>query len=159
MADPLTAIGAAASILQLVQIISKGLVTLRNAVIATKDVYDKISAVLNQVEQLSHPISLIQQYVESRPADIEHKLRIVISNVTTSCVASLETIRSKLPEPSKFGRSRHKLHAAIKVWRHDQELEQASRQVDGYLQNLTLILAVLNMCVLCATKTLTCCKY
>ncbi|KAJ4392288.1 hypothetical protein N0V93_005913 [Gnomoniopsis smithogilvyi] len=129
MTDPITVIGATTNIIQLVQVISNGLLTLRNAVKATRDVYDEVQAILNRIEQLRNPILAIQQYIKSRPTDDDSELNIVLAKVTTSCLLSLEIIQSKLP---KVGRSHQKVGAAIRLWINDRDIQQARRHVDGF---------------------------
>lgn len=147
MPDPLTIIGAAASLVQLVQAIAKGLLNLRNAVKAIKDVHDKIQALSTQIEQITQPIVFIQSYMKIRPVDIGYELFLVIDNVTTSCRTCLEKFQSQIPAPPKTGRSHHKIVAAIRTWINNHDLEETRRHIDGYVQNLTLIMAVLNLCV------------
>lgn len=147
MTDPFTIIGTAASLVQLVQGVAKGLLNLRNAIKAVKDVHDKIQALSNQIQQITHPIVFIQTYMKTRPADIGYELFIVIDNVTKSCHACLEKFQSRLPVPPKAGRSHHKIDAAIRIWINNHDLEETRRHIDGYVQNLSLIMAVLNLCV------------
>ncbi|KAJ4419073.1 hypothetical protein N0V82_005196 [Gnomoniopsis sp. IMI 355080] len=142
MVDPLTGVGVTSSIIQLVQAISCGLLALRNAVRATKDVHNEIQVMLEQLEQLKSPVLAIQQYIERQPTNDESELNIVIARVTTNCLGSLETIQAKLP---KVGRRHQRLAAAIKKWINERDIQQAKRHVDGYLQNLGLILPLLNL--------------
>lgn len=147
MTDPITVIGTAASLVQLVQAVAKGLLNLRNAVKAVRDVQDKIQALSNQIQQISHPIVFIHSYIKARPADIGCELLVVIDDVTTNCYACLEKFQSQLPMPPKAGRSHQKIDAAIRIWINNKELEETRRHIDGYAQNLSLIMAVLNLCV------------
>lgn len=142
MVDPLTVVGVTSSIIQMVQAISSGLLALKNAVRATRDVHNEIQVMVDQVEQLKSPILAIQQYIERRPTDDESELSIVIARVTTNCLGSLETIQSKLP---RVGKRHQRLRAAIRKWINDRDIQQAKRHLDGYLQNLGLILPLLNL--------------
>lgn len=149
MADPFTIIGTAASLVQLVQAVAKGLLNLRNAVKSIKDVHDKIQALSNQIQQITHPILSIQSYIKNRPADIGYELFVVIDDVTQSCHACLKKFQSHLPAPPKSGRSHQKIDAAIRIWINNHDLEETRRHIGGYVQNLGLIMAVLNLCVAC----------
>lgn len=147
MTDPFTIIGTTASLVQLVQAVAKGLLTLRNAAKAVRDVQDKIQTLSNQIQQIHHPIVSIQSYIKARPTDIGYELYVVIDDVTKSCHACLEKFHSQLPLPPKAGRSHQKLDAAIRIWINDNDLEETRRHIDGYMQNLSLIMAVLNLYV------------
>lgn len=147
MSDPFTIIGTTASLVQLVHAVAKGLLTLRNAVKAVRDVQDKIHTLSNQIEQINPPIVFIQAYIKARPADIGSELFVVIDDVTKSCHACLEKFQSQIPVAPKTGRSHQKLDAAIRIWINNNDLEETRRHIDGYIQNLSLIMAVLNLYV------------
>lgn len=137
-------IGTAASIIQLIGALSKGLTTLRNAYVAIRDVRKRIEEILFRVTSLAVPIQYIQHYIQSRSANVQSELHDVIGDVTTSCLVSLRIIQEKLPVVGTLTR---RMETAVRMWMIDREIEEASKHIDGSLQNLRLILQVLNMYV------------
>lgn len=140
-------IGTAASILQLVGSLAKGLEVIRNTYVAIRDVHKRVEELQNNVSQVGLLILAIQKYIESgRLAKFDSELQFhdVISDVTKCCLTSLKTIQKGLPAlPGPTDRA----ITAIKLWMQNEENEQARKHIQGALQNLELILDLLQLYV------------
>lgn len=146
MTDPVSVIGAAASILQLVGSFSHGLKTLRNAVAAIRDIDATLEKMETKMQLLKTPMSVINSYIVSRaanPNELDFELHDIVLKLTRSCYTALNSLEAKLPAVSRSTRTQ--VAAAAKLWINGRDFEQATKEIDGHIQNLTFIVNLLNL--------------
>lgn len=148
MVDPLTVIGAAASVLQIAATLCQGLKTLRDAAMAPKDISAKLDRMKGKVQQMSVPMSAIKDYIEARSVQIpnESELHVVILELSKRCDDCLRTLKSRLPAVPRGPRSLPKQVAtAFHHWLREGDFKQTEKDIDGHIQNLTSIMTFLNL--------------
>ncbi|ROW04802.1 hypothetical protein VMCG_04779 [Cytospora schulzeri] len=142
MADPLTAIGSAASILQLVETLSKGLRSLRDTVTAIKDAPAVVQHIEEKVQRLEYCFKLVVNLMKQRSSGITDELELhrVIRDVTANCFSSLSVLQDKLPS-----RNAQNIVQAFHLWIDDRAIKQALKHIDEYTKYLSLLIGTLNL--------------
>ncbi|KAK2598745.1 hypothetical protein N8I77_012134 [Diaporthe amygdali] len=142
MPDPLTAIGSASAIVQLIGSLSSGLRTLRDAVAAIKDAPRIVKRMEVKIEHLGRSIRLLEQYFQQRPSKIpfETELYELIQEIAQSCISPLTIIYEKLPS-----RSAKNMNQAFTLWLNDNSITQATNHIDEYIPYLNLLVQTLNL--------------
>lgn len=142
MVDPLSAIGSAASVIQLVANLSKGLRTLRDAVHAVKDAPTAVQHIEDKIHGLGDYFEKINNIIRRRPPGIpdEAELHRVIQDLTVTCHSSLKVLQEKLPR-----RGAGNIGQAFRLWINDRAIKLAVEHVDEYTRYLSLLLHALNL--------------
>lgn len=148
MADPLTAIGSASAIVQLLGGVASGLKTLRNAVVAIKDAPKTVKRLEDKIWNLEQSLRYLEKYFQQRPSRIpypgyETELNELIQEVARSCTEPLTILKDKLPKDL----SKKNVTKAFELWINDNAITQARDQIDEYIPNLNLLIQTLNLLV------------
>lgn len=143
MADPLTAVGSAASIFQLIGSLSKGLRSLRDTVIAIKEAPAFFKHIDDKIHNLENYFNLVNDIIKRRPSGIldESGLHHVIQDLIANCHLSLSVLQERLL-PS---RSSQNMVQAFYLWVNDRTIKQALNHIDEYTTHLHLLLEALNL--------------
>ncbi|KAI7775220.1 hypothetical protein LA080_007135 [Diaporthe eres] len=146
MADPLTAIGSASAIVQLIGGVASGLRTLRNAVVAIKDAPKTVKRLEDKIWNLEQCLKFLEKYFQQRPSKIpypgyETDLNELIQEVARSCTEPLTILKDKLPR----NLSKKNVTKAFELWINDNAITQARDQIDEYIPNLNLLIQTLNL--------------
>lgn len=155
MADPLTAIGSASAIVQLIGGVASGLRTLRNAVVAIKDAPRTVKRLEEKIWHLEQCLKFIEKYFQQRPSNIpfpgyETDLNELIQEVARSCTEPLTILKDKLPT----NLSKKNVTKAFELWINDSAITWARDQIDEYISNLNLLIQTLSLLVLPTIITL-----
>ena len=143
MADPLSAIGAASAIVQLIGGVSSGLKTLHNAVVSIKDAQKTVKRLEDKILHLGQCFKILEKYFQQRPPEIpfEKQLYELIQEIATSCTPPLKILKAKTPTHL----SKKNVVAAFELWINDSAITQANNQIDESIPYLNLLIQTLNL--------------
>lgn len=143
MADPLTAIGSASAIVQLIGGVSSGLRMLKDAAEAIRDAPKAVERLQKNILHLGHCLKVLEQYFQQRPADIpfEKELYELIQEIAISCTAPLKVLQEKTPTRLP----RKNAVTAFNLWLNDKAITQARIQIDEYIPYMNLLIQTLNL--------------
>lgn len=143
MADPLSVIGSASAIVQLIGGVSSGLRTLRNAALAIKDAPRVIKRLEDKIQHLGQCLKMLERYFQQRPATIPYETQLyeLIQDISQSCMEPLEVLEKKTPTHL----SKKNVAAAWDLWLNDNTITQAKTQIDEYIPYLYLLIQTLNL--------------
>lgn len=139
MADTL---GSVAAVLQLVGVVSKGLRSLRDTVIAIRDAPSDVKAIDDKIHLLGYYFNLVETFMQQKPSGIpdESEFRGVIQDLTTNCHCSLSVLQERLPS-----RNAQNIAQAFHLWLNDRSIKQALKHIDEYTKYLSLLIEALNL--------------
>ena len=145
MADPLTAIGSASAIVQLIGGVSSGLRTLRNAVMAIKDAERAVRRLEDKILHLGQCLKMLEKYFQQRPSKIPYETQLyeLIQEIASSCTAPLQILKDKTPAHL----SKKNVTTAFELWLNDSAITQAKNQIDESIPYLNLLIQTLNLYV------------
>lgn len=145
MADPLTIIGAASAIVQLIGGVASGLKALKDAVVAIKDAQRTVRRLEEKIQHLGHCLKMLEKYFEQRPSNLPYEKQIyeLIQEIEKSCTEPLEVLRRKTP--TRLSKKSAATAAAFELWLNDSAITQAKTQIDEYIPYLNLLLQTLNL--------------
>lgn len=143
MADPLTIIGSASAIVQLIGGVASGLKALKDAVVAIKDAPRTVKRLEDKIQHLGHCLRMLEKYFEQRPSKIPYETQLyeLIQEIEKSCTEPLEVLQKKTP----IHLSNKNAAAAFNLWLNDSTIAQAKTQIDEYIPYLNLLLQTLNL--------------
>lgn len=146
MVDPVTAaVGSAASILQLVGNVSKGLRLLRDTVGAIKDAPTVVKHIEENIHMLEDYFNLVNEYMKQTPSGIpdEIELRRVLQDLINNCQSPLSVLQERIS--SHNAKNRHHGVQAFHLWINDRTIKQALNHIYEYRKHLFLLLEALNL--------------
>lgn len=147
MADPLSVIGSASAIVQLIGGVASGLRTLRTAVVAIKDAPRAVKRLEDKIQNLEQCLKFLEKYFQNRPSNIpyEKELNDLIQKFANSCTEPLDVLKDNLPKDSDL--SKKNVTKAFELWINNNAIAQAKDQIDEYIPNLNLLIQTLNLLV------------
>lgn len=145
MADPLSIIGSASAIVQLLGGVASGLKTLKDAVVAIKDAPRTVRRLEDKIQNLGHCLKMLETYFQQRPSKIPYETQLyeLIQEIEKSCTEPLEILKKKTPTRL----SKKNAAAAFNLWLNDSTINQAKTQIDEYIPYLNLLIQTLHLYV------------
>lgn len=145
MADPLSIIGSASAIVQLLGGVASGLKTLKDAVVAIKDAPRTVRRLEDKIQNLGHCLKMLETYFQQRPSKIPYETQLyeLIQEIEKSCTEPLEILKKKTPTRL----SKKNAAAAFNLWLNDNTINQAKTQIDEYIPYLNLLIQTLHLYV------------
>lgn len=145
MADPLSIIGSASAIVQLLGGVASGLKTLKDAVVAIKDAPRTVRRLEDKIQNLGHCLKMLETYFQQRPSKIPYETQLyeLIQEIEKSCTEPLEILKKRTPTRL----SKKNAAAAFNLWLNDSTINQAKTQIDEYIPYLNLLIQTLHLYV------------
>ncbi|KAI3396536.1 hypothetical protein diail_12060 [Diaporthe ilicicola] len=142
MVDPVTAIGAASAVVQLIGALCIGLRTLKDAVVAIKDAQRTLQRIEEKIQHLGRYLRLLEQYFQRRPPKIpfETELHELIQDIADSCQSPLKILYETLPKHTTKN-----VEQAFRLWISNSSITQARKHIDEYIPYLNLLVETLNL--------------
>lgn len=143
MADPLSIIGSASAIVQLLGGVASGLKGLKDAVVAIKDAPRTVRRLEEKIQHLGQCLKMLETYFQQRPSKIPYETQLyeLIQGIEKSCTEPLEVLKRKTPTHL----SKKNAAAAFNLWLNDSTINQAKAQIDDYIPYLTLLIQTLHL--------------
>jgi guanine nucleotide-binding protein G(i) subunit alpha len=159
MADPVSVIGAAGSILGILEVLCKSISTLHELHSRWKEAEFTFINLVSQLTALKAALYKLQEWIDSDIADLHHQLVIDLDVSITCCrmlVGKIDTHLSEMNQGAVFPGARNTLgvESKIKLVFKSGELEDLQKMLERQTNALTLLLTACNWCAPAPTSWL-----
>ncbi|KAF5697330.1 GNA-3 g alpha subunit GNA-3 [Fusarium globosum] len=144
MADPLSIIGTAGAIANIIDVLTKTITTVCDMRQAWKIADLAVFAFENQLSLLKLALFEIQKWTESRSDEQSHQLVMQVDSCVTCCRLLIGKIDSEVSQFEKTVAGGLELGSKLSFLFKTKDMEQIQRMVDQQTHTLTLLLSACN---------------
>ncbi|KAF5530989.1 GNA-3 g alpha subunit GNA-3 [Fusarium mexicanum] len=144
MADPLSIIGTAGAIANIIDVLTKTITTVCDMRQAWKVADLAVFAFENQLNLLKLALFEIQKWTESRSNDQSHQLVMQVDSCVTCCRLLIGKIDGEVSQFQKTTAGDLELGSKLSFLFKTKDMEQIQRMVDQQTHTLTLLLSACN---------------
>lgn len=144
MADPLSIIGTAGAIANIIDVLTKTITTVCDMRQAWKVADLAVFAFENQLSLLKFALFEIQKWTESRSDEQSHQLVMQVDSCVTCCRLLIGKIDSEVSQFQKTVAGGLELGSKLSFLFKTKDMEQIQRMVDQQTHTLTLLLSACN---------------
>ncbi|KAF5611414.1 GNA-3 g alpha subunit GNA-3 [Fusarium subglutinans] len=144
MADPLSIIGTAGAIANIIDVLTKTISTVCDMRQAWKVADLAVFAFENQLNLLKLALFEIQKWTESRSSEQSHQLVMQVDSCVTCCRLLIGKIDSEVSQFQKTAAGGLELGSRLSFLFKTKDMEQIQRMVDQQTHTLTLLLSACN---------------
>ncbi|KAF5628127.1 GNA-3 g alpha subunit GNA-3 [Fusarium tjaetaba] len=144
MADPLSIIGTAGAIANIIDVLTKTITTVCDMRQAWKIADLSVFAFENQLNLLKFALFEIQKWTESRSSEQSHQLVMQVDSCVTCCRLLIGKIDGEVSQFQKNVAGDLELGSKLSFLFKTKDMEQIQRMVDQQTHTLTLLLTACN---------------
>nr|RBQ96769.1 hypothetical protein FVER53263_20490 [Fusarium verticillioides] len=144
MADPLSIIGTAGAIANIIDVLTKTITTVCDMRHAWKIADLSVFAFENQLSLLKFALFEIQKWTESRSCEQSHQLVMQVDSCVTCCRLLIGKIDGEVSQFQKTTAGDLELGSKLSFLFKTKDMEQIQRMVDQQTHTLTLLLSACN---------------
>ncbi|RKK94334.1 hypothetical protein BFJ71_g8985 [Fusarium oxysporum] len=144
MADPLSIIGTAGAVANIIDVLTKTITTVCDMRQAWKTADLTILAFENQLNLLKFSLCEIQKWAESKVDDQSHQLVMQVDSCVTCCRLLISKIDGEVSQLEKTEAGDLMMGSKISLLFKTKDMEQIQRMVDQQTHTLTLLLSACN---------------
>ncbi|KAF5530371.1 GNA-3 g alpha subunit GNA-3 [Fusarium napiforme] len=144
MADPLSIIGTAGAIANIIDVLTKTITTVCDMRQAWKIADLSVFAFENQLNLLKFALFEIQKWTESRSSEQSHQLVMQVDSCVTCCRLLIGKIDGEVSQFQKTAAGDLELGSKLSFLFKTKDMEQIQRMVDQQTHTLTLLLTACN---------------
>ncbi|KAF5975484.1 GNA-3 g alpha subunit GNA-3 [Fusarium coicis] len=144
MADPLSIIGTAGAIANIIDVLTKTITTVCDMRQAWKIADLSVFAFENQLNLLKFALFEIQKWTESRSCEQSHQLVMQVDSCVTCCRLLIGKIDGEVSQFQKTTAGDLELGSKLSFLFKTKDMEQIQRMVDQQTHTLTLLLSACN---------------
>ncbi|PNP61292.1 hypothetical protein FNYG_13978 [Fusarium nygamai] len=144
MADPLSIIGTAGAIANIIDVLTKTITTVCDMRQAWKIADLSVFAFENQLNLLKFALFEIQKWTESRSSEQSHQLVMQVDSCVTCCRLLIGKIDGEVSQFQKNVARDLELGSKLSFLFKTKDMEQIQRMVDQQTHTLTLLLSACN---------------
>ncbi|KAG4277754.1 hypothetical protein FPRO04_06997 [Fusarium proliferatum] len=144
MADPLSIIGTAGAIANIIDVLTKTITTVCDMRQAWKIADLAVFAFENQLNLLKFALFEIQKWTESRSDEQSHQLVMQVDSCVTCCRLLIGKIDGEVSQFEKTVAGNLELGSKLSFLFKTKDMEQIQRMVDQQTHTLTLLLSACN---------------
>lgn len=144
MADPLTIIGAAASVVQIVEVLAKTLSRLSELNERWKQAEYTFINLIAQLSALKAALNKLQEWMDTDIDETHHQLVMDLELSIKCCRMLIDKMDSEVSELSRSADSGLNSQGKIKLMIKNGKLEELQKMVERQTNALTLLLTVCN---------------
>ncbi|EGU75787.1 hypothetical protein FOXB_13699 [Fusarium oxysporum f. sp. conglutinans Fo5176] len=144
MADPLSIIGTAGAVANIIDVLTKTITTVCDMRQAWKTADLTILAFGNQLNLLKFSLCEIQKWAESKVDDKSHQLVMQVDSCVTCCRLLISKIDGEVSQLEKTEAGDLMMGSKISLLFKTKDMEQIQRMVDQQTHTLTLLLSACN---------------
>ena len=146
MVDPVSIIGAAGSILGIVEVLCKSISTLHELHSRWNEADFTFINLVSQLTALKAALYKLQEWIDSDMADLHHQLVIDLGVSITCCRMLVGKIDAHLSDMNQGAENTLGVESKIKLVFKSGELEDLQKMLERQTNALTLLLTACNWC-------------